>query len=555
MQCFRQNLARLPDDLLRALEYVGRTDSQQTNLLRRHGIYAQRPVEDGFLMVRIRIPEGELTAARLRALASLCNEHGRGLADITVRQNIQLHWVRPQGIGELFETLSSVGLSTIEPGGGALRNIVTCPVSGLDEDELYDTTGLVRSLTRLFESPSIVERFTEMPRKLKICISGCAVRCGYPEVNDIGIFAVPDFEKGGVAFRARVGGGLSVKPRFSQDLGVLVRSDEVLGLIWAIVNVFRAREKRETDKRSRTSYLVESCEMDRFRAEVEERFARPLRRGQLEQTGTLMERDRSHLGIHGQRRPGFYYLGLSLVGGRTSGDALERLADLAEQYGSGRVRTTNTQNLILVDIPEWNLEKVTGELERSGFDYQPSWSRRGLIACTGLQFCNLAMTETKNRAEQLADSLETEVELDEPVRISVTGCANACGQHHICDVGLEGSLSTIDGVKQETFQVMLGGGVGAHESFSRRIGLHVPAENVTEAITRLFAFYKAKRAAEETFQEFCRRHSDEELIAHLKPSFNDDLPESTSCRIDSNSKSQGAAGPMNLIPLQASPCN
>jgi sulfite reductase (ferredoxin) len=204
------------------------------------------------------------------------------------------------------------------------------------------------------------------------------------------------------------------------------------------------------------------------------------------------------------------------LGGRTSGDALSRLADLADQYGSGRLRTTNTQNITLLDIPEWNLKQLSAELDRSGFDYKPGWARRAVIACTGIQFCKLAIAETKNRALQLSDRLEQAVDMDDSVRISVTGCPNSCGQHHICDVGLEGSLTTINGVKRETFQVFLGGGVGEHESFGRRIGVRLSSDEIAEALARLFTRYKTERRDKETFQEYCLRHTDEQLAEYLK---------------------------------------
>src|SRR5262249_13342129 len=185
----------------------------------------------------------------------------------------------------------------------------------------------------------------------------------------------------------------------------------------------------------------------------------------------VIKRDRSHLGIHRQHQQGLNYVGLSVLGGRTSADDLRRIAELADEHGSGRVRTTNTQSGILLDIPEQHLEPLSQDLDRYGFEYQPSWSHKGIIACTGIQFCKLALTETKHKAAELSKHLESAVELDDPVRISVTGCPNSCGQHRICDVGLEGSLTTIDGVKHEAFEVFLGGGVGAQGTINRRIGV------------------------------------------------------------------------------------
>lgn len=210
-----------------------------------------------------------------------------------------------------------------------------------------------------------------------------------------------------------------------------------------------------------------------------------------------------------------HYCGVAISGGRTSAAQLKTLAELAEKHGRGRLRTTNSQNIILLDIENEKLDTIKQELEAASFDYEPSWARRGLIACTGIQFCKLAIAETKDRARELDAYLTDKVDLEDRPRISVTGCPNACGQHHICDVGLEGSLTTIDGVKKETFQVFLGGGVGANETFGRRIGVRLPSEELGESLARLFTAYQQTRAGDETFQEFCLRHTNEELAQYL----------------------------------------
>jgi sulfite reductase beta subunit-like hemoprotein len=224
-----------------------------------------------------------------------------------------------------------------------------------------------------------------------------------------------------------------------------------------------------------------------------------------------------HLGIHRQRDEGLYYAGISVLGGRTTARELHRLADLAERYGSGRVRTTISQSALLLDVTEERVPALKRDLDRDGFQYRASWAHKGVIACTGTQFCKLAVSETKNRAAELVAYLERTVELDEPVRISVTGCPNSCGQHHICDIGLEGAVTTVDGVKQEAFQVFLGGGVGERETFGRRIGLRIASETLAESLARLLTRYKAERRAGEHVQAFCMRHTDEELVELFSP--------------------------------------
>jgi sulfite reductase beta subunit-like hemoprotein len=482
------------------------------DLFRKYGIYTQRPAEEGFFMVRIRIPGGNLAPAQLRAIAELSERHGRGLADITVRQNIQLHWVRRESLPVILDRLREVGLATTEAFGEGVRNLLNCPASGVDEEELYDTTPLIEQVNDFFTTTG---EFSDLPRKFKIAITGCAHRCVYPEINDIGIFAVRDEERRAIAFRARVGGGLSGAPRFSKDLGVLVAPEEVADLCIAIARVFGEEIKGREGTPGGVNYVLEEEEIPHFREAVEAALGRNLRRAAEAEAEPITERDRSHLGIHRQREPGSYYIGLSIVGGRTNALELRRLAEIAEKFGSGRMRTTNTQNILLLDIAEKNLQALKQELDASGFDYHPSWARKGILACTGIQFCKLAIAETKNRAKELDDYLSKTVEMDDPVRISVTGCPNSCGQHQICDVGLEGSLVTIDGVRREAFQVFLGGGVGAHETLGRRVGVRIPSEELAESMARLFSRYKNDRLGSETFQEFCLRHSDENLAQYL----------------------------------------
>jgi sulfite reductase beta subunit-like hemoprotein len=204
---------------------------------------------------------------------------------------------------------------------------------------------------------------------------------------------------------------------------------------------------------------------------------------------------------------------------------LKTLSRLAYEHGCKRFRTTNAQNIVLLDIPEPNLEALAGDLKRAAFDYEPGWANKAMLACTGIQFCKLALTETKNRAAELARQLEQQLTLDEPIRISVTGCPNSCGQHRICDVGLEGSSTTVDGVKQEAFQVFLGGGVGSTETFSRRVGSRIRADQLAQALTALFEHYQALRNEHESFQDFCRRHSDSALAGFLDPAPHSQSPD------------------------------
>ncbi|KAF0248333.1 MAG: sulfite reductase (ferredoxin) [bacterium] len=446
-------------------------------LFRWYGIYTQRPAEDGFFMVRLRIPGGTLTPGQLHTIADLSNKYAQGSADITVRQNIQFHWVRIESLPEILNSLQNIGLSTTEACGDCVRNIISCPVSGVDRNELFDTSEIINNVNKFFLGN---KEFSNLPRKFKIAITGCSLHCVYPEINDV---------------------------------GVLLDPSEIVEVCGAIAKVFRDEGNRTNRKRARLKFLIEKWDVPRFRQEVENRLGRKLTYSS--QSEYLIPQDRTHSLINNQHNPDLSYVPISVLGGRTSSDELKRLADLAEQCGSNRIRTTNTQSIILLDIPNQKLEPLKQQLDNKGFNYAPSWSRKSIIACTGTQFCKLAIAETKTRAAIINDYLEQHVELDTPLRISVTGCPNSCGQHHICDVGLEGALVHIGETKQEVFQVFLGGGVGKHESFGKRIGVRIMADKVGESLAQLFNHYKENRFQDETFQEFCLRHTNQELKRFL----------------------------------------
>ena len=509
---------RMPALTGRIEEYLrdGKTliTTQDEALFRSYGVYTQRPAVAGFFMLRIPVPGGELDSNQLMTISELADHYSRGFADITVRQSIQLHWIRLADLPRLLERLGEAGLFIGQARSDSTRNIVDCPVSGVDEDELIDTSQIVRRVNAFFADSL---EFSDLPRKFKIAITGCARHCVFPEINDIGIFAVPDYERGGAVYRARVGGGLSVSPRFGRDLGILADQNEVVDLCAAIALVLKEDSSADGGHAGTPHFVIHETDINRFVEKVELRMGRKLRRESASGLAFVNEPDRSHVGIHGQQTSGLYYIGISTLAGRISAAQLGHLAAIASEYGSGRVRTANTQDVVLLDIPEWHLESVCRELQLAGLDYQPSATRRSVIACSGIEFCKLAVAETKARAAKLCEYLENEVDLDEPVRISITGCPNSCGQHHISDIGLEGSTVTIDGVKLESFQVILGGGVGKIETFGRRIGVRIRSEDLTESIGRLLSAFKERRFQGESFQEFCIRHSDDELIALLNP--------------------------------------
>src|SRR5882724_9894958 len=506
----KDGLDVLPDIMRAAREGLETLDPDDAELLIWYGIYTQRPASDGFLMLRVRIPNGVLTAGQVRTIAELSDSYGRGVADITTRQDIQLHWVRIEDVPDIFARLASVGLSTQQACGDTVRNIIGCPVAGIADDEIFDTSSLVHELTGFFVGNRDV---TNLPRKFKISISGCPIHCAHPEIQDIGIYAVrqPD---GTTAFRLRVGGGLSTAPRFSTDLGVLVRAEELKEICSAIIAVFHDHGNRENRKKARMKVVVEQWGIERFRKEVEGRLGRQL--SYADEPTPLHTGSRSHVGVHRQKNSDLFYVGLAVVAGRLLPGQLLRLAELADRYGDGRLRTTVDQSILIVGVSQSSLDALQEELRNIGFTSRPSTIRKNIIACTGIQFCKLALAETKSRAASIVEELERRMDLPEDVRISVTGCPNSCAQYEICDIGLEGGQINVGGEKREAFSFLIGGGLGDLEKFGRRLPGRVLSEDVVYSIERLMNWYKTEKRPGERFRAFCWRHSVEEINDIIK---------------------------------------
>jgi sulfite reductase (ferredoxin) len=463
-----------------------------------------------YFMVRIRIPNGRLVAHQLRTIAELADRHARGVADLTVRQNVQLHWVRVEDLPDIFQHLFRSGLTTMGACGDDTRNVTGCPLAGVDLDEIADASPLVLDATRLLSGNPA---FYNLPRKYKITVTGCRVWCSYPEINDIGLTAVPHPETGEIGFSVRVGGGLSTNPHFGERLDAFVRWNQVLAVLRGISEIFRDSEalRQNRDKaRLKFLFLNHGWTAERFQAELEARLGFVLDRAVPEVPPDDVYRD--HVGVHPQRQPGYSYVGMAVLRGRMDPAAMRRVADLAERYGTGELRTTIMQNLLIVNVPSARADGLARELEAAGLrpDASPFW--RGTIACTGTEFCKLALTETKGFAGWLVAELERQLPgFDQHLKIHVTGCPNSCGQHWIADVGIEGKKIKVDGRLVDAYYFCVGGAVGRDPTKARPIGYRVPATEVPDAIERLARGYLARREAGETFRRFCARHSDDEL--------------------------------------------
>jgi len=469
----------------------------------RTGALDDADIEDAYFMMRVRIPGGQLSADQLRTVAGIAKEYGRDLADITDRQNVQFHWIRIEDVPEIWARLEEVGLSSLQACGDVPRNILGCPVAGIDGNEVIDATATLRATEAV---AALNPEFVNLPRKYKTTISGCPSQCTAHEINDVSFVGVlgPDGTPG---FDLWVGGGLSTSPMLAQRLGVFVRPEQVPEVWAGVTGLFRDYGYRRLRSRARLKFLVADWGAERFREVLEREYlGTALPDGPAPPPPPPGSRD--HVGVHRQR-DGRYYVGVAPHTGRTSGTQLWQVADLAESFGSGQVRTTIEQKLLITDIPERNIAPLVAELDCIDLPARPSPFRRSTMACTGIEFCKLAIVETKQRARDLYSELDKRLpDFDTPVSINVNGCPNSCARFQLADIGLKGSI--VDG--EEGFQVHLGGSLGADPAFGRKIrGLKVTAEGLPDYVERLLRGYVKDRAEGEQFATWVRR-ADEDLL-------------------------------------------
>jgi sulfite reductase (ferredoxin) len=463
-------------------------------------------------MMRIGIPNGILSAGQLRVIADLSQKYGRNLADITVRQAIQFHWLTIESLPEVVDALNTIGLSPKGTCGDVVRNVTGCPLAGVAADELIDASPLAAEISQLLKGNT---EFYNLPRKFKICVTGCPSWCSHPEINDIALTATKF--NGQLGYSLRVGGGLSKEPHLAVRLNAFVLPEQAIRVVRAIAEIFREQQGlRENRAQARMKYLFmkEGWTAESFLAELQSRLNFTLLPAVPEQVPEDIFRD--HAGIHPQRQSGLSYVGASVLRGRLSGDQLQAAAELAERFGSGALRTTVAQNLLFINIPNHKTAELARELRQIGLHVDGSSFWRGAVACTGTEFCKLAITETKGFTRWIVDELEERLPaFDQQLRLHVTGCPNSCGQHWIADIGIEGKKIKHEGKLIDAYYFCLGGAVGQHASIARPVGYRCPATLVPEAIERLLRHYLASRQPDENLRAWFLRHTNDELRADL----------------------------------------
>jgi sulfite reductase beta subunit-like hemoprotein len=489
-------------------------------LFRWYGIYTQRAAEsaesgdpgpseetDGLFMLRVKFPNGIVTSEQLRTIGTLSERYGRSMGDITTRQNVQLHNLAIEDMPVVLDELNAVGLSFTQACGDVWRNVVGCPLAGVDGHELIDSRPLIAELERTFVGH---REYSNLPRKFKVSVSACVHRCAQHEINDIGLVAVE--KDGTVGYDVWVGGGLGASARMGRRLDIFARPQDAVEVCRAITEIFRDEGKRTKRTRARIKFLVDEWGVERLRAEVEQRLGRELETSVA--PADPIDPQRDHLGIHPQVRHGLYYVGGTTLRGRFTADQMIGVADIADRYGSGELRCTNRQNIIVIDVPDHHVEAVAAELADLGLPTEASAFRRGVISCTGMEFCKLAIVETKERAAELIEHLERRIgDLDGAIRINLNGCPNACAQYQIADIGLQGGIAkTPDGERVQGFILHIGGRLGEGAAFGRRISSKaIPAAEARYAVERIVRAYKAERRADQAFGEWADLQGDARL--------------------------------------------
>lgn len=461
-------------------------------------------LEDAYFMLRVRCDGGTLTLAQLRTVAGISREFGRDTADITDRQNIQLHWVRIEDVPEIWRRLEAVGLTTQEACGDVPRVILGSPVAGVAADEIIDGTPAIEEIRRRYiGDPS----FSNLPRKFKTAVSGSPHQDVAHEINDVAFVGVQHPELG-PGFDLWVGGALSTNPMLGKRLGAFVTLEQVPDVWVGVVSIFRDYGYRRLRTRARLKFLLADWGTELFRQVLEQEYlGYTLADGPAPPPPPTGQRD--HVGVHPQK-DGRFYIGAAPTVGRVSGPVLDAIADLVEAAGSDRLQLTTEQKLVVLDVAADRVDALVDGLEALGLRVRTATPfRRGTIACTGIEFCKLAIVETKARAAHIVDELERRLPtFDQPITINVNGCPNSCARIQTADIGLKGALAQ----GEEGYQVHLGGGLGLTSGLGKTLrGLRVPSSELPDYLERVTRRFDEQRLEGELFAEWVHRAAEEDL--------------------------------------------
>ena len=483
------------------------------------GIYPQKQGGDAFMM-RIKVPGGVLTPEQTKVIGKIAadfahgpeeNPHfGNNFLDLTTRQDVQMHWIKMRDIPEIWRRLEEAGITTVQACGDSARNVLCCPVSGIGHEEVVDAYPVAQAISDYFTGN---REYANLPRKFKMSVTGCLEDCAQAEINDIGMLPARH-EDGTIGFNLRVGGGLSDGPRMASDIDVFVRPEDAVEITRGIAQVFGELGNRENRWLARMRYLVQEIGPEQFREELQKRVS-----VELEPAGEdLTKRYRGdHIGVHPQKEDGLFYVGLNVPVGRMSGEQFEEAGRLAEEYGR-EIRLATDQNLIITGVPEGRLDDLLAEPLLERYSPNPGAFERGIVACTGSEFCRFAIVETKIRALEWAREMDQRVGDigQEAVRIHFSGCSASCAQPQIGDIGFRGETAKTRDSIVEGVDIGLGGSLGMDAAFIDWVEGAKPAEEVPDSLVRVFERFRDEGREGERFHEWARRKRNRELRDTLR---------------------------------------
>ncbi len=464
------------------------------------GVYQQRP-KDGHFMMRVRIPGGIMSSEQARVLAKIAQDYGRDLVDVTTRQAVQFHWLTVESLADIFDRLGAAGMSSFEACGDCPRQIMGNPLAGIDPHEVLDTRPIVAELEQFF----LLNRdFSNLPRKYKMSVSANIYNAAHAQINDLAFTPAKKVIAGEevIGFHVWVGGGLSAKPYLAKKLDIFVRPEEVVKVAAGVTTLFRDFGYRQKRTHARLKFLVADWGPEKFKEELVQLV------GELEAGGEDLTKGWNggyFYGLHEQRQPGLYYAGLSVPVGRMNAEELIELARLADEYGDGTIGACNTQNILIRNIAKEKVAAFRQEpLIVNRFKLKPNTFVGYAVSCTGIEYCNLAIVETKERMRGLAQYLDDAVSLDTPLRIHMIGCPNSCGQRQIADIGLQGALVKTPAGMVEAFDVHVGGTL-EEPQFNRKLNARVTVDRLGAFLAQLIALYKEDRLEGEEYWRYVER--------------------------------------------------
>jgi ferredoxin-nitrite reductase len=445
------------------------------------GVFFRRQTP-GHFMMRVRIPNGITTGTQLRTIAEISGEFGKGFADITTRQQLQLRWFTISDVPEIWERLKAVGLVSLQTGMDNIRNVVGCPVAGLTPNELFDASPVVKEFTQMFLGN---KAYTNLPRKFNVTITACKEACTHAEGQDIAMTPALKQENGDEikGFNVAVGGKMgSGGYRIASPLNLFVTPEEAASICGEIVGVFRDHGARDLRTKARLAFLIDNWGVEKFRCELERRAGRPLASAGHDRREP---KHTDHVGVFRQKQAGLNYVGLTVPVGRMTSEQMLQVAELAENYGNGQLRLTVGQNLIIPNVPDGRIGELTEEPLLKELRYDPSEIMRGLVSCTGMDYCHFALIETKGWALKTARTLEQKLGKTQPLRMHWSGCPAGCGNHATADIGFQGKNIKLHGDIVEAVDVFAGGASGSEPNPPIKILEDVPCEDLPDAIASL----------------------------------------------------------------------